>query len=508
MFAIKHYVYSGMIFLPFLVSANFLLAGELSPSTEVQKNISLLQETKSCPQCNLSGANLNRLDLSGANLEGANLSRAKLYLTNLSGANLRNADLREAGFGGADLAEADLRGADLAGTSLVGAYMNGALLDGEMISTRPYAQDKISNIEETVYVDDTVNSKAPPEPEEMTIGTRRDFEETPPPVPVRNIAQETEKQSSTIAEVENVTTVYDEETQAALPGQSAAAPEAKAAPAIQDVRIQEEAEPAILHADTTKKHLSDENIAEPKIQEQEIAVEPQGTDEIFTETNEMSASVQQSDTQEKPVEVVEKTEVVEIAEQEKPDTVDTEVSQETAEPYATLVTEGIEPQVAVERDEDASEIFPVTVNDEGKDDDTEVVRGTVGFVESMLNVFSTPEPSTEVMRNVAVLLDTKLCYGCNLSGVNLSGENLVGADLEDADLSNAVLKDVDFEGANLKGANLSGADLSEADLSGADLYKAVLTNADLTDAKLEDTLLDGADLSGVKGYQQTLMLME
>lgn len=90
----------GIILTSSLLFAVSASGSGLTPSPEVQKNITVLQESKSCPQCDLSGANLIRMDLSGANLEGANLSRAKLNLADLTGANLRFADLRDVVFGG------------------------------------------------------------------------------------------------------------------------------------------------------------------------------------------------------------------------------------------------------------------------------------------------------------------------------------------------------------------------------------------------------------------------
>ena len=152
MVEVKRLLFSGIVlsfFVSYAVSAS---CEQLSPSTEVQKNISILQQTKRCPQCDLSGANLIRMDLTDADLEGANLARVRFNLTNLAGANLRNSNLREATFGGADLAGADLQGADLRGTSLTGAYLQGTLLDGELVQTTPYADEQISGIEETVYV--------------------------------------------------------------------------------------------------------------------------------------------------------------------------------------------------------------------------------------------------------------------------------------------------------------------------------------------------------------------
>jgi BTB/POZ domain-containing protein KCTD9 len=62
-----------------------------------------LLETKQCPGC----------DLSSADLRGANLSYADLRGANLSNANLSNADLRGANLTGANLTKANLKGAKL-----------------------------------------------------------------------------------------------------------------------------------------------------------------------------------------------------------------------------------------------------------------------------------------------------------------------------------------------------------------------------------------------------------
>jgi uncharacterized protein YjbI with pentapeptide repeats len=361
MFALKPYIYLTLFL--FSLFANPLVAGQLSSSTEVQANIAILTETKSCPQCDLSGADLNRLDLSGANLEGANLSRATMSLANLSGANLQNADLREAVLNGADLANVDLRGADVTGTSLAGAYMSGALMDGEIVVTALSDHEDISDIEGTVYVEDAVNPKASQETEEITIGSRRDFEETPPAVPGEKVHPETAKVIQPVTAVENVAFAYDEES---LPEQSAAAPAAKAAPAIQEVRVEEEViESEMLLTDERKKQLSTEGIS---------AVA--GVDEGRQRTQ-----------------------------------------QDTLHPV--VASRSVEAPGAVDQ--------------------------AVGIVQSLFNVFVSDEPSTEVLKNVAVLLDVTQCYGCNLAGVNLSGENLESADLEGADLSYSILTGVDLE---------------------------------------------------------------
>jgi len=95
-----------------------------------------LLDTKKCPNCDLSKANLKWASLSGANLKGANLYAADLSYANLKGAdlsyanlkyaNLSNASLSNANLSNADLSEADLYGADLYGADLSGADLNGA----------------------------------------------------------------------------------------------------------------------------------------------------------------------------------------------------------------------------------------------------------------------------------------------------------------------------------------------------------------------------------------------
>ena len=66
----------------------------------------------------LSGANLEKLDLSFANLSGSNLSGASLVLANVEGADLRWADLSGANLVGARLIGIDISEAVLAGTDL------------------------------------------------------------------------------------------------------------------------------------------------------------------------------------------------------------------------------------------------------------------------------------------------------------------------------------------------------------------------------------------------------
>src|SRR2546422_791512 len=66
----------------------------------------------------------NKLDVSGQNLQGIDLS----------GANLSEADLSEADLSGANLSEADLNEADLSGARLNQANLSGASLFGTLIT--------------------------------------------------------------------------------------------------------------------------------------------------------------------------------------------------------------------------------------------------------------------------------------------------------------------------------------------------------------------------------------
>ncbi|MEG4493654.1 pentapeptide repeat-containing protein [Microcoleus sp. D3_18_C4] len=68
-----------------------------------QNQVKELLQTKQCPECNFSNANLKGLDLRGFNLQGANLEGANLSGAQLANANLKNANLNRANLTGADL---------------------------------------------------------------------------------------------------------------------------------------------------------------------------------------------------------------------------------------------------------------------------------------------------------------------------------------------------------------------------------------------------------------------
>jgi uncharacterized protein YjbI with pentapeptide repeats len=124
-------------------------------------HVEQLMKTKNCPNCQLSGFNideyvdtwkkLNRGEnhpfyvsgvlrnveggppdtfLNSANLRNANLRGANLSRTSLNYANLSNTDLKEASFWGSSLVGANLRGADLRCTYIVSSDLSYADLRG------------------------------------------------------------------------------------------------------------------------------------------------------------------------------------------------------------------------------------------------------------------------------------------------------------------------------------------------------------------------------------------
>ena len=95
-------------------------------------------------EADLSGANLDGLDVSnrrypGANLDNVVMSNAELHNANLRGAYMRGAKmlaakLIDADLSGAHLSEADLRGANLSGANLSGADLSDASLEYAALS--------------------------------------------------------------------------------------------------------------------------------------------------------------------------------------------------------------------------------------------------------------------------------------------------------------------------------------------------------------------------------------
>ncbi|SDP10279.1 pentapeptide repeat-containing protein [Desulforhopalus singaporensis] len=338
----------------FALILNFAGVADSSGSGGVaaKENLRILLQKRTCKECDLSGLNFNRMDLSGVDIEGADLSLSTFFLTDLSGANMKGCTLNGAVFGGADLEQADLRGADLRGVDMSTAYITGALLDGGFITDVPYENIGVTELEKEVYVEEQEKPKKNPD------------------------------NKTAVVVAENVTTEQPGDDGGALQTVQPEAPEVKKINPVETAVV-----------------------SMPKVEE----------------------------------------------------------------PPAETAVEKVESGNAVEKTEPVPELQPAE------------------------------NPKKKQLER---LLDTKRCYGCDLSGLDLSGKNLKNADLEAADLSGCNLLDANLENANLKGANLKDADLRNADLESADLYKADLRGADLTGTKRKNTLLDGALLEGTVGLSE------
>ena len=97
-------------------------------------HLTLLKETKRCPRCdlteaNLKGANLRHTDLQGANLRGTDLRGANLRDANLQSANLEDANLRHANLRGGNLLGANLKGVRFCYTTMPDGSVNNSDCD-------------------------------------------------------------------------------------------------------------------------------------------------------------------------------------------------------------------------------------------------------------------------------------------------------------------------------------------------------------------------------------------
>ncbi len=103
-------------------------------AAETTKNLERLLETKRCYACSLVGADLTGKNLDSVDLEGADLTGSTLEGVDLGNANLKGTKLVKVNLRNADLRGADLYKANLSGADLTGAKLEGALLDDAQLS--------------------------------------------------------------------------------------------------------------------------------------------------------------------------------------------------------------------------------------------------------------------------------------------------------------------------------------------------------------------------------------
>ena len=124
------------------------------------------------------------------------------------------------------------------------------------------------------------------------------------------------------------------------------------------------------------------------------------------------------------------------------------------------------------------------------------VTVALGLSAAMLALFA-PAAKAANPADIAQLIETGICKGCDLTGADLMGEHLIGVDLRDADLTGATLAYANLEGADLTGATLLNADLSGAFLTNAVMDDAEIVNVDFSDSTLVYTSLDDATVENV-----------
>jgi hypothetical protein len=126
-----------------------------------EAHLKQLIETKQCNGCDLGGADLANLDLSGAqlmsanlnaahlantNLRGANLTKASIVEANLANTNLRQTNLSETTFVHSNLAQVAMQGATLYGTDFQWANLNGANLSTATIEWTSFANANLVDL--------------------------------------------------------------------------------------------------------------------------------------------------------------------------------------------------------------------------------------------------------------------------------------------------------------------------------------------------------------------------
>ena len=505
----KSVMVPGILFVLFFSSVSTLYSANVS--VEVQENIDSLVMTNNCVDCNLTGADLNRLNLSGADLHGADLSNATFFLADLSDANLSGAILRGTQFGGADLAGADLRKADLRGVKMAGAYLVGSKFDGSFSEVNVSDDSsRLETIEKTYIPDDSVPKKAP-EKQQVNIAERRDFGPVPPQLnPSAGSGAEMKGDSpvdtsapakKTVSPPENIV-VQHEKVEAAdenskqvlildqVPKKQQAQMENNSIKSETEksdlIEVSETDILVPLEAKDAPAGGSDEKEENPPL-EDELAVESK---KEVTATDEASVGKMEQKVSEAdilvPLEAIDAPAGGSDEKEENPPLED-----ELAVESKKEVTATAEPQV-FEAEASVGEMEQKVGEDQQ-------------LIASETIVEEKKEVSPELLNQQKQLKKYKKCYNCNLAGSDFSGENLDSADLEGSDFTGANLEKVDFEDANLKGVSFKNAILTNAKFNGADLYKADFTGADLTGAEFKKALIDETNFQGATGYDSLML---
>ncbi|MGE0419412.1 MAG: pentapeptide repeat-containing protein [Acetobacteraceae bacterium] len=105
-------------------------------------------------------------------------------------------------------------------------------------------------------------------------------------------------------------------------------------------------------------------------------------------------------------------------------------------------------------------------------------------------------------------LDDADMYGARLQGVYLGEAHLERSDMRSTLMKGATLESAHLDNVRLVCANLTRANLEKADLTRADLTCATLEGANLSGANLTNVIWVDTDLTGVIGYDPTVIPMK
>ncbi len=140
----------------FLCSAIALPLYLANIQSAIADPVGQLLETRACPECELSNANLVEAKLNGANLSLAKMRAADLRKANLIGANLIGAYLKDANFQDANLRWANFTNADLENVDFRGADLRGAKFNSALFKD---VESKTSKFCRTIMSDGKLNNR-------------------------------------------------------------------------------------------------------------------------------------------------------------------------------------------------------------------------------------------------------------------------------------------------------------------------------------------------------------
>ncbi len=428
-----------VVFLSFFsVNSVYALA-----SDQARRNLTILLDSRECPNCDLSGLDLTRLDLSHTNLQGADLSFSRCNLASFAYADLKGAKLHGVALFGADMEGADLRHADLSGTDMESVFLGDALLD-DRLQTDEMVQS-VSGISDTV-IEGT-------EEEPMFIQAARHKKMTTvSSLPYGRIAAKALPEPPSVSVQENLSIVTGENRDTPL---FISADKKKRHMQAMGYAAVVDNDRMVIRAKNRKKKVRPD-ISNRQRDGQIAALQPELALWQTVPASKISGRSHSAGS---------------IADKEKKG--------------GLFSSKRVQPLTG-------GAIF-MDKRGRGRS-----IAGNGGKKSALPESMRNRTKRAQLLR----LLKTGECNGCNLAGLDLSGQSFAGASLERANLTGCKLRGTDLQRANLKAARLVEAELQQVRLDGALLNQANLSYADLTGASISDADFTGAQLTGTIGFDE------